>query len=178
MLVGNSLVGDFFYLDEVTLSSTSASVTFTSIPQTFSHLQIRLICRSNRSDQNGDFFQLNFNSDTGTNYNWNFLNATGIGEGGSVNSVNASFIEVNRFPGSLISANIFGAQVIDITDYMDTNIHKTVRYLGGWDGSGSGEVYFGGGIWRSTSTITSITLTNSGSRSFQPYSHFTLYGIK
>ena len=155
----------------------SSSISFTGIPSTFKHLQIRLIGRTNRSDQNGDFFQTTFNGDTSSNYSWHFLNGNGS-SAGAVSGSSQSMIEANRIPGSLIGSNIFGAIVIDLLDYADTNKYKTIRSLGGFDGNGSGEIYLNSGNWRSTSAISSITLTNSGSRTIQQYSQFALYGIK
>jgi hypothetical protein len=158
-------------------SGGAADVEFTSIPGTYKHLQVRILGRTNRSDQNGDFFQTTFNSDTGSNYSWHFLK----GDGSSASAIagaNQSMMESNRVPGSLITASVFGAIVIDILDYTDTNKYTTIRSLGGFDGNGSGEIYLNSGSWRNTNAVTSIKFTNSGSRTIQQYSHFALYGIK
>jgi len=158
-------------------SGGTSSISFTSIPSTYKHLQIRLIARTNRNDQNGDFFQTTFNGDTAANYSWHFLQGNGSSVG-AVGNGSQSMMETNRIPTALIGANVFGAIVIDILDYADTNKYKTIRSLGGYDGNGTGEIYFNSGSWRSTSAVNSITLNNSGSRTIQQYSHAALYGIK
>jgi hypothetical protein len=155
----------------------ASSVTFSSIPSTYQHLQVRILGRTNRSDQNGDFFQTTLNSDTGSNYSWHFLNGNGS-SAGVVAGTSQTLMETNRVPGSLVTSNTFGAIVVDILDYANTNKNTTIRSLGGWDGNGSGEIYFNSGSWRNTNAVTSITFTNSGSRTIQQYSHFALYGIK
>ena len=170
--------GAYDALATVTVPSGGiSSITFAGIPTGYKHLQIRLIGRTNRSDQNGDFFQTTFNGDTSANYSWHFLNGNGSSVG-AVAGANASMMETNRIPGSLIGSNIYGTIIIDILDYANTNKFKTVRSLGGWDGNGSGEVYFNSGNWRNTAAVTSITLNNSGSRTIQEYSSFALFGVK
>lgn len=184
MLAGNTVwnpwspAGAYESIATTTVGAGGTStITFSGIPSTYTHLQIRILGRTNRSDQNGDFFQTTFNGDTTSNYSWHFLK----GDGSSASAVagaSQSMMESNRIPGSLIGSNIFGAIIIDILDYADTNKYKTIRSLGGYDGNGSGEIYLNSGNWRSTSAITSITLNNSGSRTIQQYSSFALYGIK
>ena len=155
----------------------SSTITFSSIPATFKHLQVRLIGRTNRSDQNGDFFQTTLNSDTGANYSWHFMRGNGTGLTTNAGASN-TMMETNRIPGSLITASVFGGIVIDILDYTDTNKYTTLRSIGGFDGNGSGEIFVNSGLWQNTAAVTSITFTNSGSRTIQQYSHFALYGIK
>lgn len=154
-----------------------SSISFSSIPSTYKHLQIRGIARSTRSDQNGSFANVTFNSDTAANYSWHFLN----GNGSSTQAVGRSSqnaIEVDRWSTSLVTSGTYGAIVIDILDYASTNKNKTLRYLGGYDGNGNGEIYLGSGAWLNSSTaVSSITLTE-GSGSFVQYTQFALYGVK
>ena len=83
------------------------------------------------------------------------------------------------FAGGGMTANTFGAGVIDILDYAKTNKYKATRQLSGISSNATvGDrdyLLYGSGLWRSTSAITSITLTGN---SFVQYSHFALYGIK
>ena len=154
-----------------------SSVSFTSIPSTYTHLQIRAIARTARTGQVGDFFKTTFNSDTGNNYAWHLIVGTGSSAATAAGS-SVAYAELNRFASADASANVFGGVVLDILDYKNTNKYKTMRYLGGIDSNGSGEVQFGSGLWQSSSAITSITLTQSGAYNISQYSHFALYGIK
>jgi hypothetical protein len=74
-------------------------------------------------------------------------------------------------------ADAFGAGVVDILDYKDTNKYKTVRNLTGVDMNGMGELGLISGLWRNTNAITSI-LFYPPANNIAQYSHFALYGIK
>jgi len=149
----------------------SASISFTSIPATFTHLQIRAISRNTTS--NNQSSKLIFNSDSGSNYSYHRLYGTGSGTGADA-TANASgvliAVETN-------TSSTFGASVIDVLDYQNTSKYKTTRSLTGWENNSDGRLFFLSGNWRSTSAITSITITPE-SNSFAEYSHFALYGIK
>jgi hypothetical protein len=73
--------------------------------------------------------------------------------------------------------NMFGAGVIDILDYANTNKYKTSRLLGGEDLNGSGRVYLMSSNWQKTTAITQIDLSFETGNCMQ-YSQFALYGIK
>jgi hypothetical protein len=154
-----------------------ASITFGSIPQTYTHLQVRAIGRSNRTGTTGEFIKLTFNSDSGSNY----ADHAFFGDGTTVaaqSATSAAFIRLNRFAGSLEPANVFGTIILDIVDYANTSKNKTVRNFGGIDNNGSGDIWFMSGLWQSTSAITSVTLTPGGGTLYSQYSQFALYGIK
>lgn len=151
-----------------------ATVTFSSIPNTYKHLQIR--CIAKMTSGGGPFAnRITFNSDTGTNYSDHNLNGSGasVSAGGAAST---TYIRNWDFTGSG-ATNIFGTGVIDVLDYADTNKNKTVRCLSGYDANGSGSIFLSSGLWRSTSAISSMTFTPE-SGSYAQYSQFALYGIK
>jgi hypothetical protein len=155
----------------------SASISFSSIPSTFKHLQVRAIGRTDRASLFGDFGKLTFNSDSGANYSDHQLQ----GDGASVvagAASSANFIRINRFAAATATANAFGALTIDVLDYADTNKYKTLRNLGGIDSNGSGDIFLISGNWRSTTAVNSLTITVGGGTLFNQYSQFALYGIK
>ena len=85
----------------------------------------------------------------------------------------SGFIGLNSELGST-----FGAVVIDILDYANTNKYKTIRSLSGTDyNNTSGAVGLFSGSWRNTNAITTIKITASSANLAQ-YSQFALYGIK
>lgn len=142
-------------------SGGATDVTFSSIPQTYTHLQIRGIL-------NGGGTQIVVNGDTGANYRRHVL----YGDGSSAASATATNFSIAT--GST-SANIFGGNIIDILDYTNTNKYKTFRNLAGVDANGSGEAILHSGLWLSTSAITSIKFQSG---TIAQYSHLALYGIK
>lgn len=169
--------GDYESIATTTVGSGgSASAEFTSISGTYSHLQLRALVRSSRSD-GGDYLKVQFNSDTGSNYSWHRLTGDGVGVEAAAGA-SASQIVLQRMVSDYYNSSIFSAYVIDILDYANTNKYKTVRSLAGFDSNGDGRVDFSSGNWRNTNAITSIQLGMSTATNFKQYSHFALYGCK
>ena len=161
----------------------AADVTFSSIPSTYTHLQIRTIGRSSNSANNGVSMRIQLNSDTGSNYSQHYL-GTYQGAGSATESVgaaNTSSIYIGTIPDNNIMADLYAGTIIDILDYKDTNKNKTLRSLSGYDfnGATSGYSYLNlqSGNWRNTNAITSIKLFGAAGN-FMQYSQFALYGIK
>jgi hypothetical protein len=170
-------VGDYESIATTTLASSQSTITFSSIPSTYKHLQIRSIAKTDRADTD-DYVLMKLNGDTAANYSWHILRGNGS-VALSAGVANASNIRLEyAASGNSGASNIFAGSVLDILDYSDTNKYKTTRILNGMDLNGSGWIYFSSGNWRSTSAITSITLTPSFGTNFLQYSTFALYGIK
>lgn len=164
--------GAYDALSTVTLSATTASVTFAGIPSGYKHLQIRFIARG----ASGGGILTTLNSDTAANYSYH--NLTGEGTTASANSgVSASNMLFVRNGGIQTAASTFTAGVIDLLDYADTSKNKTLRTLNGGDANGSGNIQLESGSWRNTAAINSATLTHNGS-GFTQHSQFTLYGVR
>jgi hypothetical protein len=181
VLAGNAAYepGSYYSIETITVGSGgSSTVTFSSIPSTYTHLQVRCLVKTNRTSSNLSGAPFIFNSDSATNYSCHEFNGNGSTLSAS-NTSNGSSIDVGRVSGNSSSANVFGVEVIDILDYKNTNKYKTIRVLNGFDNNGSGVVAFASGSWRSTSAITSITFqTPYESSLYLQYSEFALYGIK
>lgn len=148
-----------------TLTSNAPSVTFSSIPQTYTDL-VMVINATNTTGNNYELF-VTFNSDTGSNYSETFLH--------NYNNTTESI----RYTGntklrSFKTASTPGGIIAHFMNYSNTTTYKTVlwRY-------GAAVLFNGaaGGLWRSTSAITSITLTIE-SGNISSGSTFSLYGIK
>ena len=157
-------------------SGGSSSITFSSIPATYKHLQIRYMARTDRAN-NEDIVLVRFNSDTGSNYSRHYMfgNGSSVGTGGGASQ---TYILTDGCTGASTTASVFGCGVLDVLDYADTNKYKTLRGLTAYDRNGGGLVVMNSGNWRSTSAITSITITSFNSANFVQYSQFALYGIK
>ena len=153
----------------VTLGSANSSISFTSIPSTFKHLQIRSISNVGSGTP---YVIATFNSDSSSaNYVGHYIqgNGSAVQAGSDVNTVSGW--------GYYNQSTTIASQVTDLLDYQNTNKFKTFRTLNGYDANGSGLITFSSGLWKSTTAITSITLTTSAS-SFAANSQFALYGIK
>ena len=158
-------------------SAGSSTITFSSIPSTYTHLQLRVLARTTDTVENDDFAKIRFNSDSGNNYVQHSLYGTGAGAGAGVDRPNNA-VFAQRLSTNKNAANIFGTFVLDILDYRNTNKYTTTRNIGGYDRNGGGQIFFESNLWQDTSAITSITITTSTGLNFTQYSSFALYGIK
>ena len=173
-----SVATSFESIATVTVGAGGASsVTFSSIPATtYTHLQVRALVRSNRSNAY-DGMKMNFNSDTGNNYAWHYLYGDGTSATAAAGST-VGFIPLGDTAGDTATANVFGATIIDILDYKNTNKYKVSRTLGNYDNNGSGFIGLFSGLWQSTSAISTITIIPYTGTAFKQYSSFALFGIK
>jgi hypothetical protein len=165
-------------------SGGTSGVTFSSIPSTFKHLQIRGIGRASTSQSgtsNADI-TMYFNGDTSGSYARHRL----IGDGSSASSAartsSAEILWSSVVSRSTSASNIFGGFIIDILDYQNTSKNKTVRLLGGADLNGSaGAITLQSGLYTKTDVISSIYFTfetDSNPNPVAQYSQFALYGIR
>jgi hypothetical protein len=172
-LAGNPVLGDFESIETASGTGSSGVVTFNNIPSTFQHLQIRWISKSTNT---GSYNWLNFNGDTTALYANHYV----YGDGASTFAgVDANAARINLYGSSVTSSqtNTFASHTIDILDYRNTDKFKTVRAFGGQDSNGSGVIFLSSGLWRSTTAISSITIT-ANSDNFNSNSRFALYGIR
>jgi hypothetical protein len=156
-----------------TLGTDTQFITFSSIPSTYTSLQLRI-----RGNSNGGP-KITFNS-SGTGYSEHRLvgNGTAASAGGSTG--NADFGN----QGSLVPGGGGGlsgqetAYIIDILDYQSTNKNKTVRALSGYDANGSGSIRLGSALWANTAAINTIKIDSDTGSVWYAGTVFSLYGIK
>jgi len=155
-------------------ASGSSSITFSNIPQTYQHLQVRFsYARLNSSSGSAG---LTFNSDTGSNYIYHYLG----GNGSNLDpNGNASYTAILVMPvsGGSTSPASYGSAIVDIYDYNSSSKKKTLRSFSGVDRNGTGWVYLGSGLWQNTNAITSIRIDFQGD-TCAANCVFSLYGIK
>jgi len=161
-------------------SGGTSTITFSSIPATFTHLQIRISSQTNRGTYGTDYALMRLNSDSAGNYSRHFVGGDGSTTlaGGTVNGTFIAGPATGTNTGST-----FGGAIIDILDYANTNKYKTIRILNGNDLNGTvggygGEIYLLSGNWRDTSAVSSISFVPNSGTLFNQYSHFALYGIR
>ena len=146
----------------------TSSINFTSIPQTYTHLQIRGIWATSAAQN----LKIQFNSDTGANYKAHFLYGDGATVSSSVTSISPNSMSL----GYNASSTSFEASICDILDYTNTNKYKTIRSLDGNDRNGAGDIEFDSGVWLNTAAITSINLTPQ-TGTISQFSSLALYGV-
>lgn len=156
-------------------SGGASSITFSSIPQTFTHLQLRYISKDARNNSDNSPVDLRFNGSSATAYNKHFMEANGTTTSAS-SELNQTFIRLEG-AGNLAPTQAFGIGVTEILDYASTSKTKTILQVAGIEKGGAGFSRINTGQWFSTNAINSITLTPLVPN-FSQYSHFALYGIK
>jgi hypothetical protein len=150
------------------------SITIGSIPQTYKHLQIRLLARSTESTGT-QIVNMTLNSNVGSSWHRIFGNGTSVG----VNAQISAAAIIGQISGATAAANVFGVATIDIFDYSNTNKFKTGRSLFGFDDNNGGAgavVQLFSSSYQESAAITSITLTAGAG--FAQYTSAALYGIK
>lgn len=157
---------------------SSSTITFSSIPATYKHLQIRGIMKqasSNRSDATTMWIRIN--GDTSNAYAWHFMRANGtgifVGSSASTSQIINGYTSGAAQPG-------FGPIIVDILDYANTNKTKTLRTISGSETANTtyNRVAIESGLWNSTSALTSISFIESLSLGFSSGTRFSLYGIR
>lgn len=154
----------------------SASLEFTSIPSTYTHLEIRGISRTSYASISTALVA-QFNSDTGSNYFHHLLYGDGASAASAAVTSSTSF-GFGFTAGNTATASSFGGHLITILDYKNTNKIKTVRGLTGADNNGNGQIRYVSGAWNSTNAITSIKIFDANGGNLSQYTTFALYGIK
>ena len=192
-MIGNSIAGflgtgvapaapnSYESIATVTVGSGgTSSISFSSIPSTYTHLQIRAFVKAGSgggSDGQAMIRVGNGSVDTASNYSYHSVYGTGATASANNSGTGQNAWYPYAIPDNSTSA--FAVWVVDILDYANTNKYKTIRALAGFDtnNGGSCEVNLSSANWRSTSAINIITWAPSPA-SWVQYSHFALYGIK
>jgi hypothetical protein len=169
-----------------TLSSDSSTITFSNIPQTYKHLQVRALTKTayTNTGVGGSQYKILLNGDTSTNYSMHQFNGNGSSLSASGNGSTyywgiAVWNNAGGFGGSL-----YVPMILQIADYTNTNKYTTMMLDEGFNAnSTSTNTYIAKrtSVWQSTNAVTSITFDSS-----TPYADgiwaagttFALYGIR
>lgn len=156
-------------IEAKTLGTATSSVTFTSIPSTYTDLV--MIINGSIASGNPSIW-IRMNSDSGSNYS--FTRVTGNG------SAAASSRESTQTKGFIASA--FGMTttyetniIMQVMNYSNATTYKTTLSRANTPSLGTEASV---NLWRSTSAINAIEILNSSATNFTVGSTFTLYGIK
>ena len=169
---GAGAVGDYDSIQTVTLGSNAASISFSSIPSTYKHLQIR----GNLNNTGTDAALVTFNSDTGSNYARHRIAGNGSTTNAAGQASQTNFY-INSLMGFFATASVFSPVILDVLDYKETTKYKTARSLTGSEDNSVGGVEMDSGLWQNTAAISTITFT-AASGNWLAGSTLALYGIK
>lgn len=152
-----------------TLSSAASTITFSSIPNTYTDLRLVIFVNTASALSNSS---IRINLDSGTNYSRTSL----TGDGASANSARTTSQSDISFPESNRSTTIPTMQIWDFFSYAGST-NKTVLAISASDLNGSGHIQNIVGLWRNTAAITSIRCQSNGG-TYGIGTVATLYGIK
>ena len=157
-----------------TLPSSQATVSFTSIPGTYTDIVAVLSLKQTGTPTGTDaFFQINA---AVTGYSGTFLR----GNGSTATSTRITNADRGYFQGSPLTTN-FTNVIYNFMNYSNTTTYKTILMK---FAEGADAVYAATYLYRNTAAITTISFTSSdqfgaGSPDYWTAgSTFTLYGIK
>lgn len=176
--------GAFNSIASATGTGSASTVTFSSIPSTYKHLQIRFRIKDteNLGSRNTNIFRLNFNGNT-TAGAYSLHDANGNGSVVETNAGSSSLITVNQCVICSLPAEdqMFTVGIIDIPEYASTTKNKTVKMFIGADANFASTQYksrLSSGAWYNTNAINSITIGIQGGGNLTTSSSIALYGIK
>jgi hypothetical protein len=162
------------FLEEVVLSSSASSVTFSSLASYatagYKDLQIRYVGRSSRGNSTGDPIRITLNGSNPTYSHHLFSFGSSVGSGSIANSYSI----LTGLTALDAPANSFGAGLIDVVDAFSAYKNTTIRSFAGMDS----QLSLNSAFWNSTAATASIALTSFSGTNFLAGSRFSLYGSK
>lgn len=164
MAAGNT----YSQIASTTVSSASNSLTFSSIPGTYTDLVLII----NATSSSGVDVYSRLNSDANANYSSTYLNGTGSAANSGRLS-NLSYLLLDSY--GYVEVGAGQMMVAHFMNYSNTATNKPILTR---PSNANNGVTALAGLWRSTAAITSITLyAGTGSATFSVGSTFNLYGI-
>jgi hypothetical protein len=167
---------DFIATNDV--ATATSSITFSSIPTTYQHLQLRYVGRNGRAADSAGFLGLQINGSY-TTYLGTMYYASGAAPAGLDTNPSGSNGYQLHATGSTANASAYGTGVADFLNYNSTTQLKTVRVLSAApSGSADSFLAIASMTLNSTSAITSISITGIDGANIIAGSKFSLYGLK
>ena len=164
-----------YLITSTTLSSSAASVTFSSIPSTYTDLVLKC---SGRLDASSGFIKLNFNSDSGSNYSTISIKGNGSAAGSEGEYPNATRAIPNVYPNwNTLTSNTFDSMEIYIPSYTASQSKPFSSFAAQETNATTAYISASAMLYRSNTAISSIVLAPN-SANFVSGSTFTLYGLK
>lgn len=155
------------------LGSTTATVTLSSIPQTYTDLII--VASAQAAVTGDDFVVMYFNGDTASNYCTTQLYT--YNGSTALSSRTSSTTGIFAMPLPIYTSNEKDTSFAHIMNYANTTTFKSVLCRDNSLRSGLNNG-IGVGTWRSTAAITSVSMRTINGYGWASGSVITLFGIK
>jgi hypothetical protein len=158
-------------IDKSILGSTTASVTFNSIPSTYTDLKIIISARGTTSGNTESIRIL----PNGSSSSLSVRQLQGTGSG--TFSGTDTYWYVGEMPAATATSNTFGSSEITITNYLSSDYKSAGSDNVQENNTSTAYANLNAFLWSNTAAITSLTI-QPNSNSFASGSSFYLYGIK
>jgi len=158
-------------------SGGAASISFSSIPATYTDLKVVTSLRATGS-RGEDALLIRFNSDsTGGNYTIKWIRGNGS-SATSGDGVGFAGGYVGEFNGGTSTTSTFTSQEIYIPNYTGGTQKSFSSYITQEANQTLAYAHLVAGLWSGTAAITDITFIDHNGNNFAQYSTASLYGIK
>jgi hypothetical protein len=158
-----------------TLTTSAASVTFSSIPATYTDLVLRVSVRNANAATTGTL-RIELNGDTAANYSFTALNGDGS-VAASSRSDNRNDISAGLVNAGTSTSNTFSSIEFYFPNYTST-VNKPVSvFTAQENNTTAADIRVIAGLYRNSTAINQI-VANSQGANFVSGSSFWLYGIK
>lgn len=161
-----------------TLGSSTATVTFSAIPSTYTDLCLKVSARSSVASTQSNL-AIEFNADSSALYSATFLFDTGNTAYSQQWSGDTYLRHYGNIVGSSATSNTFSNYEFYLPSYTASQ-NKPIGTYGVTENNSSTDatITATAGLYRSTTAISSIRLFANDSSNFVAGSSFYLYGIK
>lgn len=168
----SSAIGNYDLIQTINGTGSSGSITFSSIPQTYKHLQIRYVAKNTSSATQ---INITINGVNSAVYSAHTL----LGNGSTItstSSVSQTSVGLNNSMSSSTMTNALAVGVIDLLDYSSNSKNTTIKAMYGI-ADDIGRVSLSSGLYNQTNPVTSLTLSCSADN-FSSLTRFSIYGLK
>ena len=176
---GLKWVGGPLLVESQTLSGAVATITFTSIPGIYNSLELHVYTRSDASAASDEVI-LNFNNDTGNNYDCVRISGREADSLTVFEQVGTAYMTIGTICGNTSPADAFDLVILKVPNYAGAVGEKVLSSESSNKTAESTTNLYtrhGHGWWRSTAAITEIDLALSSAGDFMIGSSFSLYGL-
>jgi hypothetical protein len=171
MLAGNTAFSPNAYESIATATGAGTTITLSSIPATYTHLQLRI---NYSRDSGNSSIAMRMNGDTSSIYTYVYFLGNNTNTPTYLGNSTSQITDMGIAYGGPTAR---GSLVVDILNYANTSMWKTTRTIAGSIGGGNSQTQYHTGLWASTAAITSLTF-NIGGDTFSADTQIALYGIK
>lgn len=154
------------------LSSSQASIII-NVPSGYNHLQCVFTVKCDAGS--AQFVRLRLNGDTSSNYTWERLTGNNTTVAGTNATATDTSIEIGVTSSAADTANYFGVGGFTVGNIASAVFKPVASYFQGSLGAANAWTGTAGGIWLSTSAVTSVTVFPA-SGNFIAGSSLSIYG--